>query len=45
MTTKDDREQSLACPTCGKPMAHFKAVVIASKNCPYCGARVLDDIS
>jgi endogenous inhibitor of DNA gyrase (YacG/DUF329 family) len=38
-----DRAFGVPCPRCGKPLAQFKAIVIASKSCPHCGAKVLDD--
>lgn len=43
LTRRNDREMGVACPRCGKPLATFKAIVVASKNCPFCGAKVLDD--
>jgi DNA-directed RNA polymerase subunit RPC12/RpoP len=43
LTRRNDRDMGVACPHCGKPLAQFKAIVIASKNCPYCGKKVLDD--
>jgi DNA-directed RNA polymerase subunit RPC12/RpoP len=43
LSRKNDREMGVACPHCGKPLAQFKAIVIASKNCPYCGKKVLED--
>jgi DNA-directed RNA polymerase subunit RPC12/RpoP len=43
LSRRNDRDLGVACPHCGQPLAHFKAIVIASKNCPYCGKQVLDD--
>jgi DNA-directed RNA polymerase subunit RPC12/RpoP len=43
LTRRNDRDMGVACPHCGKPLAQFKAIVIASKNCPYCGKKVLDE--
>jgi hypothetical protein len=43
LARRNDRDMGVACPHCGKPLAQFKAIVIASKNCPYCGKEVLDD--
>ncbi|MGD0814001.1 MAG: hypothetical protein ABSA83_10385 [Verrucomicrobiota bacterium] len=40
---KLDRKLGVACPHCGKPLAKFKAIVIASKKCPHCGMNVLED--
>jgi DNA-directed RNA polymerase subunit RPC12/RpoP len=44
LTRRNDRDMGIACPHCGQPLAQLKAIVIASKNCPYCGKKVLDDI-
>ena len=38
-----DRQFGIACTHCGKPLANHKAIVIASRNCPYCGKRVLEE--
>jgi hypothetical protein len=38
-----DRQSGIACPHCTKPLANHKAIVIASRNCPYCGKRVIED--
>jgi DNA-directed RNA polymerase subunit RPC12/RpoP len=38
-----ERKLGVNCPHCGKNVAHFKMIVIASKNCPFCGLKVLDD--
>ncbi len=43
LTRKNDREMGVACPHCGQPLAQSKAIVVASKNCPYCGLKVIDD--
>lgn len=43
LTRRNDRELGVPCPHCGKPLASLKAIVIASKNCPYCGKKVLED--
>jgi DNA-directed RNA polymerase subunit RPC12/RpoP len=43
LTRRNDRDMGVACPHCGNPLAQFKGIVIASKNCPYCGKKVLDD--
>jgi hypothetical protein len=31
------------CPHCRKNVAQFKGVVIATRNCPFCGMKVLDE--
>jgi len=38
-----DRRAGVACPKCGKNLANHKAIVIASRNCPYCGEKVIQD--
>jgi hypothetical protein len=43
LTRKNDRDLGVPCPHCRKPLAQLKSIVIASKNCPYCGAKVLED--
>ena len=45
LTRRNDRDLGVPCPHCRKPLAQLKAIVIASKNCPYCGKKVLDDNS
>jgi DNA-directed RNA polymerase subunit RPC12/RpoP len=38
----------IACPHCGKNLAGtsiLQGIVIASRNCPYCGMKVLDEKS
>ena len=43
LSRRNTQALGIACPHCGKPLAQFKAIVIASKNCPYCGEKVLDE--
>jgi hypothetical protein len=38
-----ERKLGAGCPHCGKNLADFRGIVIASKNCPFCGLKVLDD--
>ena len=38
-----ERKYGLACEHCGKSLAGYKSIVIASRNCPHCGQRVLED--
>jgi predicted RNA-binding Zn-ribbon protein involved in translation (DUF1610 family) len=38
-----ERRAGIACPKCGKNLASPKAIVIASRNCPFCGERVIRD--
>ena len=38
-----ERQAGVACAQCGKNLANYKAVVIASRNCPYCGKKVIED--
>jgi hypothetical protein len=43
LSRRNDRALGVGCPHCRKPLAQFKSIVIASKNCPYCGKLVLDE--
>jgi len=38
-----DRNLGIPCPHCAKSLTNSKPIVIASKNCPYCGMKVIDD--
>jgi hypothetical protein len=38
-----ERKPGVRCPHCSKNLADFRAIVIASKNCPLCGLKVLED--
>ena len=38
-----ERQSGIPCPHCGKALANYKAIVIASRNCPCCGKRVIED--
>jgi hypothetical protein len=38
-----ERRAGIACSHCGKALAGYKAIVIASRNCPHCGKRVIED--
>jgi DNA-directed RNA polymerase subunit RPC12/RpoP len=43
-----ERKFRIQCPHCGKNLtctAIYQGIVIASKNCPYCGLKVLDEKS
>jgi hypothetical protein len=35
------RDPRLFCPTCGKSLASSQQIVVATRNCGFCGARVL----
>ena len=37
----EKRVPVLHCPTCGKCLVNSVRLAIATKNCPYCGNRVL----
>lgn len=37
-----DRRFGVPCPHCGRPVAGHKSIVVASRNCPHCGSRILD---
>jgi hypothetical protein len=39
---RTERRYGIACPNCGKALAALKHIVIASRNCPHCGARVIE---
>jgi hypothetical protein len=32
-----ERHSGIGCPHCTRALANHKAIVIASRNCPYCG--------
>lgn len=38
-----ERKLGVACPHCGKTLSNFRAIVVASKNCPHCGMKVLEE--
>ena len=38
-----ERRAGVPCPHCSKALANHRAIVIASRNCPYCGKRVIED--
>jgi DNA-directed RNA polymerase subunit RPC12/RpoP len=37
------RQSGVRCPHCAKGLVKRKRIVIASRNCPYCGKRVIED--
>ncbi len=37
------RKMGMPCPHCGGGLECYKPIVVASKNCPHCGMKVLDD--
>jgi len=43
LTRRIERKSGVVCPHCAKPLANYKAIVVASRNCPYCGKRVIED--
>lgn len=43
LTRRTNRRFGLPCPHCQKYLVDHSRIVIASRNCPYCGQRVLDD--
>jgi endogenous inhibitor of DNA gyrase (YacG/DUF329 family) len=43
LTGRVERQFGIPCPHCAKALAAHNAIVIASRNCPYCGKRVIDD--
>ncbi len=38
-----DRKLGIACVHCSKPLINFRHIVIASRHCPYCGKRVIEE--
>jgi DNA-directed RNA polymerase subunit RPC12/RpoP len=38
-----EKKLGLTCPHCAKNVAQLRTIVITSKNCPYCGMKVLDE--
>jgi hypothetical protein len=38
-----ERQLGIPCPHCGKALANHQAIVIASRNCPCCGKRVIQE--
>ncbi len=43
MARRIERSSGIACPRCTKALAAHKAIVIASRNCSYCGKKVIKD--
>jgi hypothetical protein len=41
MTKKARRHSRLFCPHCTNPIVYYPSLVIATRNCPWCGRRVL----
>lgn len=42
---KRGRNPSLLCPHCRRNLMQMRHLVIASRNCPYCGKRVVEEPS
>jgi hypothetical protein len=38
-----DLQLGVQCPNCNKQLAECSHIVIASRNCPFCGNRVLEE--
>ena len=38
-----DRHFGIACVHCKKPLINFRYIVAASRNCPHCGKRVIEE--
>jgi hypothetical protein len=36
-----NRTYGIPCPHCGQPLAKVPELVIASRNCPFCGGNIL----
>jgi hypothetical protein len=43
MARRIDRRFGISCVHCGKQLANHKPIVIASRNCPYCGKPVIEE--
>jgi DNA-directed RNA polymerase subunit RPC12/RpoP len=46
LNQRREKKFGVACPRCGKNLAGtliLRRIVIASRNCPYCGMKVLDE--
>ena len=44
LARRTERQGGVRCPTCDKQLAERCEIVVASRNCPFCGNRVLDDV-
>jgi hypothetical protein len=42
LSRRIERRYGIPCPHCGKSLAASKSIVVASKNCPNCGRRVIE---
>ena len=38
-----DRQFGIACVHCKKPLINFRYIVTATRNCPHCGKRVIEE--
>lgn len=38
-----NRQFGIPCPHCKRPLANLRYIVIASRNCLYCGKRVIEE--
>ena len=38
-----DRQIGIACIHCQKPLLNYRHIVTASRNCPHCGKRVIEE--
>ena len=38
-----ERNLGIKCPHCHKSVIRFEGIVIATRNCPFCGMKVLDE--
>ena len=41
LSRRIERTAQVRCPHCGKPIAAFRRLVVASKCCPFCGEPVI----
>jgi len=42
LSRRVDRKFGVFCPHCAGDVGSFRHIVIVSRNCPHCGARVID---
>jgi hypothetical protein len=43
LSRRIERQAGIPCPHCAKSLAGARAIVVASRNCPFCGKRVIDE--
>ncbi len=43
LARRHDRIFGIRCPACAGELASVRSIVIASRHCPHCGGRVIDE--